>query len=272
LEVQEENTQTLMELGLTFCQAKVYLALVPNGSCTAKIISRLSKVTRQDVYRIMPQLQKLGLVQKVLRIPIEWEAIPIDEGLAILLERKNKQFSELQKKTTKILSNFRESNKRTEHKKEEPEFVIIPEGETHRNWIMKKIGEAKMSNDIFITMELFKCVLFNETKRMKKLMERGVKFRHIVYNLDGTKDEIELDPYLKKNPKFQVRYLLNTPLAATVSFDKKEVVFSNPTDNLCTGSKLWSNNPHFVKLIQNYFETTWKTARQNLNQEITERQ
>jgi sugar-specific transcriptional regulator TrmB len=267
LNVEDEAVQTLMGLELTFCQAKVYLALVPNGSCTAKTISRLSKVTRQDVYRIMPKLQKLGLVQKALSIPTEWEAIPIDEGLAILLERKNKQLSELQEKTTKILSNFRESNKRTERKKEETEFVIIPEGETHRHWILKKIGEAKMSNDIFITMELFKYTLFNETKRMKKLMERGVKFRHIVYNLDETKDEIELDPYLKKNPNFQVRYISNTPIAATVSFDKKEVVFSNPTDNLCTGSKLWSNNPNFVTLIQNYFETTWKTARKNINEE-----
>lgn len=53
-------------------------------------------------------------------------------------------------------------------------------------------------------------------------MERGVKFRHIVYNLDETKDEIELDPYLKKNPKFQVSYLLNFPLAATCRLTRKK--------------------------------------------------
>jgi len=118
LNVKDEAVQTLMGLELTFCQAKVYLALVPNGSCTAKTISRISKVTRQDIYRLMPQLQKLGLVQKTLSIPTEWKATPIDDGLAILLERKKKQLSEIQEKTTNLLSNFRKHNKRTERKEE----------------------------------------------------------------------------------------------------------------------------------------------------------
>ena len=92
------------------------MALVLNESCTAKTLSCLSKVTRQDIYRIMPKLQTLGLAQKILSIPTEWEAAPIDEGLTILLERKNKQFSELQEKTTKLLDNLREISKRTENR------------------------------------------------------------------------------------------------------------------------------------------------------------
>jgi len=266
LNVEDEAVQTLMGLGLTFCQAKVYLALVPNGSCTAKTISRISKVTRQDIYRIMPKLQKLGLVQKTLSIPTEWKATPIDDGLAILLERKKKQLSKIQEKTTNLLSNFRKHNKRTERKEEVPEFVILPEGKTHRRWITKKIGESQTSNDIFITLKIFRNIVYNEFEQLKKLLKRGVKFRYIIYSLDGTKNEIELDPYLKKNPSFQVRYISNTPMAATVVFDKKEVVFSNPTSNLCASPKLWSNNPNFVTLIQNYFETTWKTARKNINE------
>jgi sugar-specific transcriptional regulator TrmB len=267
LNVKDEAVQTLMELELTFCQAKVYSALVQGGSCTAKTISRISKVTRQDVYRIMPQLQKLGLVQKTLNIPTEWKATPIDEGLAILLERKKQQISEIQEKTTNLLSNFRKHNKRTEYKEEVPEFVILPGGKTHRRWVTKSIEEAQTSNDIFITMKIFRNIVCNEFEQLKKLLERGVKFRYIIYDLDGTKNEIELDPYLKKNPNFQVRYILNTPIAATVVFDKKEVVFSNPTSNLCASPKLWSNNPNFVTLIQNYFETTWKTTRKNINEE-----
>jgi sugar-specific transcriptional regulator TrmB len=261
LNVEDERIQTLMGLGLTFCQAKIYLALVLNENCTAKTLSCLSKVTRQDIYRIMPKLETLGLAQKILIIPTEWEAAPIDEGLTILLERKNKQFSELQEKTTKLLGSFRENSKRTERREQEPEFIIIPGGETHMRWITKKIGNVKKSNDVFVTWDIFKYMMFNESKQFKKGLERGARFRHIIYCIDGTKSEIGFDPYFKENPNFQVRYVLNPPLASIVLFDKKEVVFSNPARHLLETSKLWSSNPHFVALIQEYFETKWKTAQ-----------
>jgi sugar-specific transcriptional regulator TrmB len=259
---EDERIKTLMGLGLTFCQAKVYLALVLNGSCAAKTLSRHSRVTRQDIYRIMPKLQKLGLVQKALSIPTEWKATPIDEGLKILLERKNKQFSELKEKTTELLSSFRENKRRTERrKKKEPEFVIVPGGEMHRHWMIRKLGEVQTTNDVFITWELFEYMLHNEIKQFKKLLDRGVKFRHIIYSVDGTKNEIELDPYLKENPNFQVKYVLIPPLASIVLFDGKEAVFSNPARNLLATTKLWSSNPHFVALVQEYFERKWKTAQ-----------
>jgi len=263
LNTEDERIQTLMDLGLTFCQAKSYLTLVLNGRCTAKTISCLSKVTRQDIYRIMPTLQKLGLAQKILSIPTEWKAVPIDEGLAILLERKNKQFSELQEKTTKLLGSFRENSERTERREQGSDFIIIPGGETHMRWITKKIGKVKKSNDVFVTWDIFNYMIFNESKQFKKLLERDVKFRHIIYCIDRTKtkNEVGLDPYLKENPNFQVRYILNPPLASIVLFDKKEVVFSDPARHLLETSKLWSNNPHFVALIQEYFETKWETAQ-----------
>jgi sugar-specific transcriptional regulator TrmB len=262
LNIEDERIQTLMDLGLTFCQAKVYLALVPNGSCTAKTLSRLSKVTRQDIYRIMPTLQKLGLAQKILTIPTGWEATPIDEGLAILLEHKNKQFSELQKKTTKLLNKFKKHKKRTEWQEEWEEFVIIHGSETFKHWLNKKMEEVQNSKGAFVTWDLLRRVLFDELKQIKRDLKRGVKFRYIVYGFDEKNDEIELDPYLKKNPNFQIRYILNPPLAAIAVFDEKEVVFSSPTRNLLATPKLWSNNPHFVALIQEYFETKWETAQE----------
>jgi sugar-specific transcriptional regulator TrmB len=261
LNVEDERIQTLMGLGLTFCQAKIYLALVLNENCTAKTLSCLSKVTRQDIYRIMPKLETLGLAQKILVIPTEWEAAPIDEGLAILMERKKKQFSELKEKTTKLRGNLREISKRTERGEKGPEFIIVPGGETHMRWIMKRLGKIKKNNDAFVTWNIFRYMMFNESKRFKNRLEKGVKFRHIIYGIDGTKNEIEFNPYFKENPNFQVRYILNPPLASIALFDEKEVLFSNPTRNLLETPKLWSSNPHFVALIQEYFETKWKTAQ-----------
>jgi hypothetical protein len=60
--------------------------------------------------------------------------------------------------------------------------------------------------------------------------------------------------------------MLNPPLASIALFDEKEVVFSNPERNLLANPKLWSSNPHFVALIQEYFEATWKKADENITE------
>jgi sugar-specific transcriptional regulator TrmB len=51
-----EYIQTLMSLGLTFLQAKVYLSLVALGKSDAKTISKASDIVREEIYRIMPYL------------------------------------------------------------------------------------------------------------------------------------------------------------------------------------------------------------------------
>ncbi|MCW4047841.1 MAG: hypothetical protein NWE99_09855 [Candidatus Bathyarchaeota archaeon] len=60
----DECVQTLMGLGLTLLQAKTYLALATLGKADVKMISKASNVARQDIYRVMPVLQKLGLGKK----------------------------------------------------------------------------------------------------------------------------------------------------------------------------------------------------------------
>jgi DNA polymerase III alpha subunit len=55
-----------MDLGLTLLQAKIYLALSKTGKATIKTISKASNSARQDIYRIMPTLQKLGLAEKII--------------------------------------------------------------------------------------------------------------------------------------------------------------------------------------------------------------
>jgi sugar-specific transcriptional regulator TrmB len=65
-----------MDLGLTSLQAKTYLALVTLGKANVQTIAKASNVARQDVYQVMPTLQKLGLGEKIIAKPIIYEATP----------------------------------------------------------------------------------------------------------------------------------------------------------------------------------------------------
>ena len=54
----------LSDFGLTHNQAKVYLAIAQLGLASVSQASKASNVRREDVYRIMPKLEKMGLIEK----------------------------------------------------------------------------------------------------------------------------------------------------------------------------------------------------------------
>jgi sugar-specific transcriptional regulator TrmB len=149
----EDEVQILMRLGLTLCEARVYLALVSSGMSTAKTISRVTDINRGNVYQIIPSLQKLGLVEKAITTPVKFKAMPLPEALSILMERKSKEYNELQAKTMNMLKNCIKNNAKATPKEEEPQFVMIPLKEATDRWVRKLIENTQTSWDGIIVRE-----------------------------------------------------------------------------------------------------------------------
>jgi len=68
-ETFEKGILILTELGLSAIQAKVYLALAQSTESTATVVADISGVARPDVYRVLAQLEKMGLVQTIVANP-----------------------------------------------------------------------------------------------------------------------------------------------------------------------------------------------------------
>ena len=99
MDLSESDIQALTNIGLTKLEAKVYLTLVRSGGLTAKSISNVSGIARQDIYRLTNDLMKKALVKKELNIPNNFEAIRLAEGIKILENEKDKERLESKKKT-----------------------------------------------------------------------------------------------------------------------------------------------------------------------------
>jgi sugar-specific transcriptional regulator TrmB len=124
----EECVDTLMGLGLTLLQAKTYLGLAKLGVADVKSISKVSKVARQDVYRVTPKLQKWGLAEKIISTPTLYRAVLLKKGLVTLLQQKVEENAELKEKTNKLIEAFDESFSTGVTLKENPaEFIITSE-------------------------------------------------------------------------------------------------------------------------------------------------
>jgi sugar-specific transcriptional regulator TrmB len=259
-DVQDEDVEALASLGLTVLQAKVYLALVKSGNATIRIISKTSKVARQDLYRITSELQKLGLVERVIATPTTFKATELTEGVSILLQRMHKKENAARKKIRKLVQRYRDKSAKTQPQIEEPQFILVPEKEVIRR-TRRNIENTQKSLDVITTFNRLKPGIFNFDEVDKKALERGVKLRFIT---DKPEDENSLTEILKavtKNPLFEIRYIHNPPLAAIAIYDKKTAVIAiSASAAINEVPILMSNNPSLLAVVRSYFETMWSTA------------
>jgi sugar-specific transcriptional regulator TrmB len=259
---QDDHIQTLRALGLTLLQAKTYLALAKLENAEVKTIAKTSNMARQDTYRVMPTLEKLGLAEKIIATPTMYKATPLSVGLSTLLQRKTEDAVELQKKTNELINDFKKKNTEITHQKDEPQFIITSEKALFKKRIAEAIDAAQKSNDVIFAQEGFQGMLFYHLQHVKRAMKRGVKIRVITEKPENQQLTQRSAQRLLKNPLFKLKYVSDQAPVYMVTFDNREV-------NLCIADgavpSFWSNHPNIVKLAANYFDDLWSKADDEIN-------
>ncbi len=264
--VEDNRIEILMELGLTSLQAKIYLALSQTGNATIRNIAKNSKIARQDVYRIMPSLQKLGLAEQIVVSPTMYKSTPLKDGYNLLLQKKKNEHMHLQKKTATFIKNLHENNNKVLLDEEDTHFVI-----TYSKTLLSKrfLEEEEMvqnSIDTIGTWDMVRRILFYRSEHFDRLLKRDVKIRIITekaYEDYSVKKNVQ---ELMMNPWFEIRYLSTTIPIETTIYDGKEVNFCLATPSVGNGlPSLWSNNQQFVKIMSIHFEEVWKKANESSN-------
>ena len=265
--LQDEYVQSLMDLGLTLVQAKAYLALSRLDNATIKTISKASNLARQDVYRIMPILQKIGLVEQIITTPTKYKAIPIKNGISSLLQHRAREQAELQKKTAELLNNLQDDNFKTLLPEEAPQFVITSELSLLFKKLMNGTRASQISIDSVGTWESFEGVVSNGFQDFKKALKRGVRIRSITEKPSNEKQIPSCLGTLRKHHLYEVRFISAPAPVTMVILDKKEmnICISNPDGRAM--SSLWSNNPVILELATNYFEEIWSKVSRDKGEE-----
>lgn len=253
----KKQIQTLMTFGLTTLQAKTYLALAKLGKADVKTIAKASKVARQDIYRIMPTLQKMGLGEKIISTPTMYKATPIREGLSILLQNKEKECSELQKKTTSLINSFQEKNAKVVLQEDNTQFTITSEISLFRRRFETCIQNAQTRIDFIIDPEVSKTMAFHHFESLEGAMEKGVKIRLITEITREKEPTRDLDS-LKRNALFICKYLPTSVPITMGLFDGNEVNIRISNDLV---PSFWTNNSALMGLVSNYFEELWNKAK-----------
>jgi sugar-specific transcriptional regulator TrmB len=265
--VEEEATQILNRLGLTGAQAKVYLALLKLEKATAKTISDNSKVARQEVYRILVELEAKSLVERIIAVPNKFKPVSIEKGLSFLIGEKREEVADVQKEANKLSIKIRtlvktRENKRGKSQTGESEFVLIPENKALLLRMEKAVDATQKSIAVIYPKEPFLQLLFNLSDKFKDALERGVKIRCLLNEpLEANSCTPATVQAIADNPLFEIRIISETPKENFWIYDEKEVFVSTcPVYDYRLFPVLWTTATPLIGISENYFNTLWKKA------------
>jgi sugar-specific transcriptional regulator TrmB len=260
LSLNNENIGIFTQLGLTIRQAEVYLTIFKLKQAKVKTIADTMQIARAEIYRAIPPLERIGLIERVITTPIKFRAVPINEGLAILLQLDVEKHNKIQTEANALIEKIKE-RKLKEPVREEPQYVLIHESTYDSHDFIKKMTNLRMSLDGIIDWTIFKYHILNHTEIYKKALERGVKIRDLTYMPEGERIP-EVVQTFKKSSLYEIRFTSKFPPASLAILDKKETIIITPqTGHVHERTILWSNDIRLAATYRDYFELKWSKAK-----------
>jgi len=261
---RDKDVKVLVELGFTGLQAKVYLALSELEEANIIEISKAINVARQEIYRIVTELQNRGLVEKRLAKPVRYKAISIQEAVPYLLMDMHKKRIVLQRKAMQLVERQKSIIGKPKLLEAEAQFLLIPKRGTLSRKIKKTIEDSKKSIEIVLPHEKFLHALFDLAQSLKKALERNVKVRWIIDKPLSPDEKPVILEFLLKSTLFELRCKPHNPALTFGIYDGKTVIVaSNPKLNYIESPAIWTNAVPFVALAQNYFDTLWNSLQES---------
>jgi len=255
--LQQTIINELEKYSLTPLQASIYVSMIKLGTSSATKIAYESKVGRSEVYRIIPTLQKLGLIDVYLSKPLKFTPTPPEKALSNLLLNMKSDLLETEKNRKNLVLKL-ESIK---NKKEpEPEGLKVILGlKKALQKIIEMISNAK--KEVLYTTSAKG--LITESKAgilniLKNAAKRDVRIKFITeLNRKNLKIARRLKNFceLKHFPQLNVHIII---------IDNKEMIIGLIVEISKKQSRsninLWINNKAFIDFMTHSFNGFWQES------------
>ena len=257
----DDYVSTLSELGLSVLQSRVYLSLAKSRNLKAYEISTISGIARPDVYRVIVQLEKAGLVERTISKPEQFHAISIEKCVSSLMQKRILKTAELQQKADSLTQDFKRDTK-NEELSQEFQFLLLQSKDTVYTKAEKMIRNAQKIICFLALRKRLLAWVSNYSNALEEALTRKVDFR-IVLPIPAMDEQLE-EPIevLMKYPNFNLRPIYEFPNVGFSVWDHKELLLSTSAiDCPFPRPTLWANNESIVNLAQNYFDLLWQKAK-----------
>ncbi|MGD9380949.1 MAG: MEDS domain-containing protein [Candidatus Thorarchaeota archaeon] len=275
----EDSAKKLSEFGLTSYEAKVYLAAARLGPTSASKISKMAKIRREEVYRTLPKLEKAGLIDRILGRPVKIRAMPIEDALRFLINRREEEakqeISNLYSIRESILDSLETEPEETDLEEDVHHFTLISEKDAVGARTSALISNARTSIDIVDSSTDVVRFILNYAEALESTIKRDVKVRILTVCPDKEETIPEALQRHVPNNSFDLRYVETLPSRYVMTDRKQALITTTPDGTLSDMKCLWTDDLSLVGLIERDFEEqyakskSWKDFRLSPAEKMT---
>ncbi|MBN1784394.1 MAG: hypothetical protein JW815_01460, partial [Candidatus Bathyarchaeota archaeon] len=255
----DENTDLLLGLGLSLNQAKVYLAILKLEKAKVGQLAKFSKVRREDVYRILPILEKKGLIEKLLGKPTQVRATPISDALTFMVAEEKNIFDERLLGMKKSIQRLSIKDWKQPLPKESI-YILIAEKKAIFAKTSRLIRNSRKEVALIADKGRIMPVLSHFSNECKQAIKNGAQVRLI---FEGDIPDVLLKEKVNKlidGASVHIKFH-NEPLNHFIMSDDKEVLITTSKETgLGESPSLWTNNSNLIGVLRNSFESDWNKA------------
>jgi len=252
----------LSEFGLTDNQAKVFLAITKLDTPTVTEVADESGVRREEIYRLLPGLEKIGLIERLLGKPLRLKMLDPKSSITTLVtlekEKAKDHIEFLSTKSKQLLKLLGHQEIISHHEEMDSEFSLIQEKESIRSVLSEIITKAEKQLDILFSRKDLIWLLSTQGEAFQSAFTRGVKIR-IISEPTTTKDRIPkiLHRQFPGEAEVPLKYIKKPNAFYIVADNSQLILITTGVQHLPSATCLWTNNKSFVTMTDSSFENHW---------------
>jgi sugar-specific transcriptional regulator TrmB len=255
--MKKEDLTVFTNLGLTIRQAQVYLAVATLGHAKVATMAKKVQADRAEIYRALPKLEQLGLVQRQLTTPLIFKAVTISEAFRILLKLDAKRHYEFKADAKQFVKNYDEQPLESP---EEPQYRITLGEKAEVREYIKDTVQTQSSKDSIFAWNPMVYVLNKYADFHVKTLKRGVRYRYITQVPKDAKMP-QIIQALMETGNLEIKSVLKDPKVGISIFDRSNVnIVIFPSSSRKEMQVLRSSNSDLVDSLQDYFDIKWQSA------------
>jgi sugar-specific transcriptional regulator TrmB len=262
--MQEDLVEKMTNFGFTINQAKVYLSIVQAGKTGVGRISKNTQLHRQDIYKLLPKLEKMGLITRTIDKPFMIEALPIKKALESIISKEKEKSDQKIAQLEKNLNELSDTIQQQPESKEDARFTLLTTDEAILNRSEQSFKKRIKNLMLVTTVEQIKtpATHFFHTYT-QKIEDNKAKLRLIIVGTENKEEVTQIaEKIAPRNGSFKVKLIDRCACKNYQLIDDKEVwIATHQKTQAGYPSILWTNDPNIVGAYRESFNETWSSSR-----------
>jgi sugar-specific transcriptional regulator TrmB len=227
-----------------------------------QVVSDLSGLHRQEVYRVLDGLQQLGLVERKVSNLASFSVAPIGDAVKLLLNPRTVELNVMAKKAERLTNRLCKNSVSSKVDLTlRPCFGTIVEADRGGHY-RQAIKNAHKTFEATTSWSRFKQLSIHFETQLLSALRRGVKIQVVTEKPANQPLPKWVTVAQARYLEFELRTMPVLPTAAITIFDyNKAAIAYNSNISVTKGPELWTENPTMTALVQAYFEVVWDAAK-----------